>query len=107
MVTSATGILPQLALAMFDCMSCGFLLGPFVQTQAQELKPNACPECQKTGPFALNMEKTVYSNYQRLTVQESPGKVPAGRLPRSKDVICLSDLCDMCKPGDEIELTGT
>ena len=91
---------------MFDCVSCGYVLGPFVQTQASEVKPNSCPECQKTGPFSPNMEKTIYSNYQRLTIQESPGKVPAGRLPRSKDIICLADLCDTCKPGDEIELSG-
>jgi len=54
----------------------------------------------------INMEQTVYQNYQRLTIQESPGKVVAGRLPRSKDAILLGDLCDTCKPGDEIELTG-
>ena len=46
--------------------------------------------------------QTVYKNYQRITVQESPGKVDAGRLPRSKDVILLGDLCDICKPGDEV-----
>ena len=91
---------------MFDCVHCGFILGPFVQTQQNEVKPSCCPDCQKTGPFSLNMEKTLYHNYQRLTIQESPGKVPAGRLPRSKDVVCLADLCDMCKPGDEIDLTG-
>ena len=27
-------------------------------------------------------------------------------MPRSKDSILLGDLCDTCKPGDEIELTG-
>lgn len=52
------------------------------------------------------MEQTIYQNYQRITLQESPGKVAAGRLPRSKDSILLADLCDACKPGDEIELTG-
>jgi DNA replication licensing factor MCM2 len=52
------------------------------------------------------MEQTLYKNYQRITLQESPGKVSAGRLPRSKAAILLGDLCDTCKPGDEIELTG-
>ncbi|CAB0003622.1 unnamed protein product [Nesidiocoris tenuis] len=52
------------------------------------------------------MEQTVYRNYQKITLQESPGKIPAGRIPRSKDVIMLGDLCDRCKPGDEIDVTG-
>ena len=52
------------------------------------------------------MEETVYKNYQRITIQESPGSVPAGRLPRSKDAILLGDLCDACKPGDDIDMTG-
>lgn len=46
--------------------------------------------------------QTIYQNYQRIRIQESPGKVAAGRLPRSKDAILLADLVDSCKPGDEI-----
>ncbi|KAK6176782.1 hypothetical protein SNE40_015016 [Patella caerulea] len=105
-VTSCTGVLPQLSIIKYDCNKCGFILGPFYQNQNQEVKPGSCPECQSTGPFEINMEQTIYKNYQRITMQESPGKVPAGRLPRSKDAIVLDDLVDMCKPGDEIELTG-
>merc|ERR1712004_5049 len=41
-----------------------------------------------------------------ITLQESPGKVTAGRLPRSKDALLFGDLCDQVRPGDEIELTG-
>ena len=52
------------------------------------------------------MEQTLYQNYQRITIQEAPGKVDAGRLPRAKDAILLGDLCDTAKPGDEIDLTG-
>ena len=26
--------------------------------------------------------------------------------PRSKDALLFGDLCDSCRPGDEIELTG-
>ncbi|BFZ08073.1 hypothetical protein BsWGS_11112 [Bradybaena similaris] len=105
-VTSVTSVLPQLSVIRYDCNKCSFVLGPFYQTQNTEIKPGSCPECQSQGPFEINMEQTVYKNYQRITIQESPGKVPAGRLPRSKDAILLDDLVDTCKPGDEIELTG-
>ncbi|KAG5275181.1 hypothetical protein AALO_G00144480 [Alosa alosa] len=105
-VTSCTGVLPQLGMVKYNCNKCNFILGPFFQSQNQEVKPGSCPECQSLGPFEINMEQTVYQNYQRITIQESPGKVAAGRLPRSKDAILLADLVDTCKPGDEIELTG-
>ena len=125
-VTSTTGVLPQLSMVKYDCVKCGYVLGPFYQSQNQEIKPGSCPECQSQGPFEVNMEQvhdkiqnnyfcrtfcilnanhcvqTLYKNYQRITIQESPGKVPAGRLPRSKEAILLDDLCDTCKPGDEI-----
>lgn len=105
-VTSTTSVLPQLRVVKYDCNKCGYLLGPFVQSQDHELKPGSCPECQSSGPFSVNMEETIYQNYQRICIQEPPGKVTAGRVPRSKDVILLGDLCDSCRPGDEIELTG-
>ncbi|XP_010771363.1 DNA replication licensing factor MCM2 [Notothenia coriiceps] len=105
-VSSCTSVLPQLGMVKYNCNKCNFVLGPFFQSQNQEVKPGSCPECQSLGPFEINMEQTVYQNYQRITIQESPGKVAAGRLPRSKDAILLADLVDNCKPGDEIELTG-
>jgi DNA replication licensing factor MCM2 len=49
-----------------------------------------------------NISQTVYRNYQKITLQESPGTIPPGRLPRSKDVILLHDLIDNVKPGDEV-----
>lgn len=39
-------------------------------------------------------------------MQETPGTVPAGRVPRQKEVILLHDLIDCARPGDEIEITG-
>lgn len=52
------------------------------------------------------MQETVYKNYQKITVQESPGSVPAGRLPRQKDVILLHDLVDVARPGEMVDITG-
>ena len=39
-------------------------------------------------------------------LQESPGSVPAGRLPRAKNVILLHDLIDIARPGEELDITG-
>ena len=41
-----------------------------------------------------------------MTLQESPGSVPAGRLPRHREVILLWDLIDSAKPGEEVQVTG-
>ncbi|BDD61019.1 MCM DNA helicase complex subunit [Monascus purpureus] len=105
-VTRRTGVFPQLKYVMFLCQKCGATLGPFQQEASAEVKISFCQNCQSRGPFTVNSEKTVYRNYQKLTLQESPGSVPSGRLPRQREVILLADLIDTAKPGDEIEVTG-
>ena len=105
-VTRRTGVFPQLKYVRFDCSKCGVTLGPFPQESNEEVKISFCSNCQSRGRFTLNSEKTVYRNYQKLTLQESPGTVPAGRLPRHREVILLWDLIDKAKPGEEIEVTG-
>lgn len=105
-VTRRTGVFPQLKYVKFDCTKCGITLGPFPQDSNAEVKLSFCANCQSRGPFTLNSEKTVYRNYQKLTLQESPGTVPAGRLPRHREVILLWDLIDSAKPGEEVEVTG-
>ncbi|RKP13512.1 MCM2/3/5 family-domain-containing protein [Piptocephalis cylindrospora] len=105
-VTRRTGVFPQLRYVTFECGRCGDTIGPFHQDEHQELKIGACPRCEHRGPFSIVAEKTVYSNYQKLTLQESPGSVPPGRLPRHREVILTADLVDHAKPGEEVEVTG-
>lgn len=105
-VTRRSGVFPQLQQVKYDCGKCGMVLGPFFQNSYSEVKVGSCPECQSKGPFTVNVEQTIYRNYQKLTLQESPGIVPAGRLPRYKEVILLNDLIDCARPGEEIEVTG-
>jgi DNA-directed RNA polymerase subunit RPC12/RpoP len=92
--------------AVYECVKCEATIGPFVQDSVEPSAISNCPECQSKGPFSLKHDQTIYQNYQKVTIQESPGSVPAGRLPRAKDVILLADLVDSIKPGDEISLTG-
>lgn len=105
-VTRRTSVFPQLKLVKVNCPGCGTVIGPFTQQTHQEIKLNACPECQHRGPFQVNTEQTVYRNYQKITLQESPGSVPPGRVPRSKEVILVGDLIDRARPGDEVAITG-
>ena len=105
-VTRRTGVFPQLKHVRFDCNKCGVTLGPFPQESNAEVKISFCSNCQSRGPFTLNSERTVYRNYQKITLQESPGTVPAGRLPRHREIILLWDLIDKAKPGEEVEVTG-
>lgn len=105
-VTRRTGVFPQLKYVKFNCLKCGATLGPYYQDSNEEIKISFCTNCRSKGPFRINMEKTLYRNYQRITIQESPGSVPAGRLPRHREVILLWDLVDIAKPGEEVEVTG-
>lgn len=105
-VTRRSGVFPQLQLVKYDCVKCGDVIGPFYQDFNNEIKLGACPACQSKGPFSVNVTQTLYQNYQRMTLQESPGSIPAGRLPRHKEVVLLGDLIDCARPGDEVEVTG-
>lgn len=105
-VTRRTGVFPQLKYVKFDCVKCGATIGPLIQESHTEVKASYCHNCQSRGPFVINSEKTLYRNYQRITLQESPGTVPPGRLPRHREVILLWDLIDIAKPGEEVDVTG-
>ncbi|KAF8893843.1 MCM-domain-containing protein [Infundibulicybe gibba] len=105
-VTRRSGVFPQLKYVKFNCRKCPAVLGPFYQDATREVRISFCPHCESKGPFTVNSEQTVYRNYQKMTLQESPGSVPAGRLPRHREVILLWDLIDSAKPGEEVEITG-
>ncbi|KAL5575474.1 hypothetical protein UlMin_017173 [Ulmus minor] len=66
--------------------------GVFPQLQQVKYDCNKCGTI--LGPF--------FSEF----LFRSQGIVPAGHLPRYKEVILLNDLIDCARPGEEIELTG-
>lgn len=67
---------------------------------------SCCFKCCVFPCIIPHQEQTVYRNFQKITLQESPGTVPAGRVPRYKEVILTADLIDRARPGEEIEVTG-
>ena len=107
-VTRRSAVYPKLKVVYWDCGKCGAS-----STTAQNVghsddikKPSFCNECQSKGPFNVNQERTIYNNFQKMTLQETPGTVPPGRLPRYKEVVLLGDLIDSARPGELVEVTG-
>ena len=105
-VTRRHPVASQLKKVYYIC-KCGYREGPIYITEGEQAHIGTCFRCQAKPPFAIDSEETKYRNYQKITVQESPGAVPPGRVPRYKDIILLADNIDSAKPGDEVEITGT
>lgn len=104
-ITKRTGIYPQMKKVYFFC-KCGERKGPIYLTPNDDTKLGNCYRCHSSGPFTLDSAETEYNNYQKITVQETPGTVPPGRVPRQKEVLLQADLVDTARPGDEVEITG-
>jgi DNA replication licensing factor MCM2 len=106
-VTKRTGVFPEYNKIFYRCQ-CGDIKGPIFHNNPFEGKQflGQCVVCQSNGPFTVDEVNTVYRNYQKMTIQETPGTVPPGRVPRQKEVYVLNDQVDSARPGDEVEITG-
>lgn len=106
-ITRRSGVFPHLRMVKLNCEKCKRVLAPTSTTsRTPERSISMCSECGSRGPFSVNSEQSLFGNFQKVNLQESPGSVPAGRLPRYKEVILLNDLIDCARPGEEIEVTG-
>ncbi|GKT19870.1 DNA replication licensing factor MCM2 [Aduncisulcus paluster] len=108
-ISRRSTVFPQLAQVKYLCLKCEAILGPFV-TDAVDAGKKPLKEgglqcqCGSKGPFRLISEETLYRNYQKLTFQESPQDVPAGRIPRSRELVVTGDMIDIARPGDSVEV---
>jgi DNA replication licensing factor MCM2 len=105
-VTARSEIFSQLKKAIYKCIKCGEKKGPYFLHDRESVVHGACRSCQSPGPFIIERMSSVYRNFQRLTIQESPSEVMPGRIPRTKEVILTGDNVDITKPGEDIEVTG-
>lgn len=110
-ITRRGAVSPQLQMAYYRCLSCRTAQGPFrvegtSQNAADAYIPEECPNCDSASRFKLDSGMSTYRNFQRVNLQETPGSVPPGRVPRTKEVLLVNDLIDIARPGEEIEVTG-
>lgn len=54
----------------------------------------------------IELGLSVYKDYQKFNIQETPEQCPPGQIPRMIEVICEGDLADRAKPGERIQVIG-
>ncbi len=83
---------------------------PFDEDELLEDKierPPVCPVCNEAGGrFVLLRDKSIYVDWQEITLQERPEDVPGGQMPRSVTVELTEDLVDVARPGDLVTIVG-
>mmetsp|Transcript_147042 Transcript_147042/g.409649 ORF Transcript_147042/g.409649 Transcript_147042/m.409649 type:complete len:894 (-) Transcript_147042:247-2928(-) len=105
-VTKRSGVFNEVKRLYLRCAKCNWPSGPFDVAGDRDLKPGSCIECQSKGPWKVDRQKTLYQNFQKITLQESPSSVEPGKMPVSKEVSITGDQVDTIRPGDELHLTG-
>lgn len=99
---------PELVLGTFDCMQCG----TEIRNVEQEFKythPKKCsnPLCDNRRKFELNIEKSTFVDFQRVTVQETQTESSRGRVLRGIEVILRHEIVDAVLPGGVYDFIGT
>jgi len=105
-VTKRSSVFNQIKRLYLRCAKCNFPSGPFDVSESKDLRPGSCIECQSKGPWRVDRQKTLYRNHQTITLQEAPGSVEPGKMPRSKEVLLTGDQVDQVRPGDDLQLTA-
>ncbi len=52
------------------------------------------------------MARSIFADLQKMRAQEDPGKIPAGAMPRTIDVILRNEAVEVGKPGDVCDFIG-
>lgn len=60
----------------------------------------------KHRDFVIRQDESTFEDYQIIQLQELPGEMPAGKLPKTLGVFVHGDLVDSARMGDTVEITG-
>jgi DNA helicase MCM9 len=93
----------------FICMSCKEQFKMYSELEKGNVisKPTSCPSGDCTGiNFKPVDDSEICRDYQEIKVQDKISCLHLGSIPRSITVILQDDLVDVCKPGDDVVLTG-
>ncbi len=103
-VREVTDVQPKIKLAVWMCKACGAEV-PQVQEGPILKKPVSCPICGKRD-FELVEEKSKYTDFQKIRIQEPLEFLKGGEQSRHIAVYLEDDLVNKVTPGDRVLVTG-
>jgi DNA replication licensing factor MCM6 len=108
-VTRTGEVRPELLEGTFRCQKCG-LLATGVRQHYHYTRPQKCrnPRCANDNPlhFLLETANSVFTDWQKLRLQECSDEIPPGSMPRSMDVVVRNEMVERAKAGDAVTLIG-
>merc|ERR1719282_1716843 len=105
MVIRASNLIPEMALAFFQCSVCKNTAEVEIE-QGRICEPTLCPNCQTNHSFTLVHNRSQFTDKQMVKLQESPDDMPAGQTPHTVILYVHGDLVDSVQPGDRVAVTG-
>ena len=107
-ITRTSEVKPELIKGTFICKMCNSAIKN-VEQQFRYTEPKVCTNlnCNNHNKWELLEEESVFADWQKLKVQESPNDIPTGSMPRTIDVILRNELVEKAKPGDKCTFIGT
>lgn len=99
---------PELVLGAFICQDCQTEIKG-VEQQFKYTNPTICrnPVCSNRRRFMLDVEKSLFVDFQKVRIQETQAELPRGCIPRSVEVILRAELVESVQAGDRYDFTGT
>lgn len=107
-VIGVTDAKPLLIRGYFRCAACGEANQIVDFPEGIYAPPYQCrnEHCQRKGSLVLQPDRSIFIDWQKITLQEKPEELPPGQLPQSTTIHVLDDLVDQARPGDRVEVVG-
>ena len=107
---SATAIRPKLSILTAVCERCGE--ATFQQVIGERVTPlmfcksNSCKQGSSIGRLLPQYRASKFQKFQELRLQELPGDVPKGAIPRTIRVVCEGEQTRIATPGQTLKVVG-
>lgn len=109
-VTRITEVKPFALIASYTCDQCGMEI--FQKIQSRNYIPETycpsplCREIKNSNPLKEITRGFKFTKFQELKLQELPGEVPCGHIPRTMTIYCFGERTRKVQCGDKIIVSG-